>query len=66
MDSPRKSLTCPEKMIRAMPDVNPVTTGIGMNLMAVPSLATPSSTSITPAMKMATARPSIPNRYTMP
>jgi hypothetical protein len=53
-------------MIRAMPLVNPVTTGNGMNLMAAPSRATPNPISMTPPMRVATRRPSTPNRWTMP
>ena len=37
-----------------------------MNLIALPSLATPSITRITPAMIVATIRPSIPYFWTIP
>ena len=58
--SPRKSLTSPEKMIRAMPLVNPMVTGYGMNLMAPPSRARPKPARMTPASRVAAARPSTP------
>ena len=56
----------PEKMITAMPLVNPVTTGNGMNLMAAPSFAMPNAISITPASRVATVSPSTPYFCTMP
>ena len=54
---PRKSLTWVVKMVRAIPAVKPTTMGYGINLMTVPSLKTPISISIRPAMAVATARP---------
>ena len=45
---PRRSLIWLEKMITAMPAVNPVMTGYGMNLIAPPSRARPSTMRITP------------------
>ena len=49
-----------EKMITAMPVVKPVTTGYGMNLIAAPSRASPKAMRISPAMIVATSRPSTP------
>ena len=47
---PRKSLTWLEKMMTAMPLVNPMTTGCGTNLMTAPSVTAPMMTRKTPAM----------------
>ena len=38
---PRKSFTCEEKMITAMPLVKPTTTGWGTNLIIVPKRSSP-------------------------
>jgi hypothetical protein len=43
-----------------MPAVKPTITGSGMNLSSAPSRATPSSSSITPAIMVAICRPSMP------
>ncbi len=47
-------------MITAIPLVNPVITGWGMNLIALPSFAKPMMTSSTPAISVATVSPSTP------
>ena len=47
---PRKSLICVEAMSSAMPLVNPMVTGRGMNLTAVPRPVKPMMRSRTPAM----------------
>src|ERR1041384_35987 len=60
MFRPRKSLTCEENMMSAMPLVNPTTTGYGMNLIAEPNRATPMMMRATPAMIVAMASPSSP------
>ena len=60
MRSPSRSLTWVEKMTRAIPLVNPVTTGNGMNLMAPPNRASPNPTSMTPPITVAIMRPSTP------
>ena len=45
-------------MIIAIPPVKPTVTGNGINLMIPPSFAMPKMMSITPAIKVAVARPS--------
>ena len=60
MSSPSRSLTWLEKMISAMPLVNPVTTGYGMNLIAPPRRARPKPTRMTPPIIVATMSPSTP------
>jgi hypothetical protein len=64
--SPSRSFTWLLKMMTAMPLVNPVTSGAGMNLMAAPSRATPKPIRMAPARKVATDSPSMPYRWTMP
>lgn len=49
-----------------MPAVKPVMTGSGMNLMIVPIRVSPSASSISPAMNVATCRPSMPYRAVIP
>ena len=58
--SPSTSRSCWTTMITAMPEVKPVTTGKGMNLIAAPSRARPKPIRSTPAMSVATVSPSIP------
>ncbi len=53
-------------MITPMPAVKPRITGAGMNLMMPPSRATPSSSTITPAISVAICRPSMPWVAVMP
>lgn len=53
-------------MITAIPEVNPVMTGYGMNLISAPRRASPRRMRITPAMTVQTTRPSYPNFVTMP
>src|SRR5882724_9867795 len=43
-DSPRKSFNCDTQIVTAIPVVNPVVTGYGMNLINVPNLNNPIST----------------------
>jgi hypothetical protein len=57
---PRKSLICVLAMTSAMPLVNPITTGRGMNLTAVPVPVMPRTTSSTPAIIVHMKRPSTP------
>ena len=64
--SPRKSLICVEAISSAMPLVNPIVTGRGMNLTAEPKPVRPISTSMTPAIKVTSARPGTPNFATIP
>ncbi len=66
MSSPKRSLTWLEKMISAIPLVNPMVTGKGMNLIAPPMRMNPNTTRITPAISVATRSPSTPYRWTMP
>ena len=63
---PRKSLTWLEKMMTAIPLVNPVTRGLGTNLITEPSRASPIASSITPASRVAAVSPSSPYFWTMP
>ena len=58
MPSPSRSLIWPEKMTTAMPLVKPAVTGYGMNLTAPPSRVRPMTMSMTPAMTVASTRPS--------
>jgi hypothetical protein len=53
-------------MTTAMPDVKPVVTGNGMNLMAAPRRTRPNPTSMMPAMIVAMVRPSTPYCCTTP
>ncbi len=53
-------------MMSAIPLVNPVTTGYGMNLIAPPNRASPIATSRTPAMRVHATRPSKPCFWTIP
>ena len=48
-------------IVSAIPAVKPTTIGYGINLMTVPRRNMPRSTSITPAMNVAMARPCRPN-----
>ena len=64
--SPRRSLTWLEKMMTAIPDVNPMIRGKGMNLIAAPNRASPKPISTKPAMIVATVSPSIPYFWTIP
>ena len=66
MSRPRKSFTCDEKMITAIPAVKPVTTGYGMNLIIPPIRASPRTMRMMPAMIVQITRPSYPNFITMP
>ena len=50
----------------AIPLVNPVTTGYGMNLIAPPNRASPIAISRTPAMSVHATRPSKPCFWTIP
>lgn len=45
-------------MITAMPLVKPVTSGCGMNRISVPVFNSPAAMSITPAISVASTRPS--------
>src|ERR1051326_6806918 len=58
--NPRKSLTCDEKMMSAIPLVNPTMTGYGMNLIAEPNRAKPIIMRMMPAMIVAMINPFIP------
>ena len=53
-------------MITAIPLVKPITTGRGTNLITDPSRTAPRTTRITPAISVATIRPSTPNVWTIP
>ena len=50
----------------AMPAVNPVITGYGMNLISAPGRARPMTMRMTPAMTVQMTSPSYPNCATMP
>ena len=64
--SPNRSFTWLVKMISAIPLVNPVTTGCGTNLIALPSLVTPSTIRINPAISVAACKPASPCVWTTP
>ena len=66
MLSPKKSRICVLAMRTAIPFVNPTTTGRGMNRTADPMPVAPSTTSIRPAIRVQTNRPSTPCAATMP
>jgi hypothetical protein len=53
-------------MMSAMPLVNPIVTGYGMNLIAPPSRNKPKATRMKPAMRVATTSPSTPCCWTIP
>ena len=58
MVRPNRSRIWLEKMITAMPEVKPVTTGSGMYLIQVPKRASPATISMAPAIKVASSSPS--------
>ena len=64
--SPRKSRHCPTKMMTPMPAVKPTITGAGMNLMTPPMRARPITSSIAPAISVATCSPAMPYWAVMP
>ena len=64
--SPKKSLICVEAIRSAMPFVNPIVTGRGMNLTAAPRPVSPMITSIIPAIRVTRASPGMPNFVTIP
>ena len=64
--NPKKSLICVLAMSTAMPFVNPITTGRGMNLTAVPKPVAPKIIRSTPAIIVHMNRPSMPCFCTMP
>ncbi|MNI66813.1 hypothetical protein D3C73_1224040 [compost metagenome] len=51
--SPKKLAICPLKIITAIPEVNPMVTGLGINLINAPSFSSPITTKIIPARKPA-------------
>ena len=55
--SPKKSRIWVLRIMIAMPLVKPVTTGKGIYLIRVPSLAAPSATRITPAIRVHATSP---------
>ena len=57
---PKKLSICPMAMMTAMPEVKPMMTGMGMNVMSRPSLKTPASRSRMPAAKQAKNTPCSP------
>ena len=63
---PKKSFIWVEKIVSAIPLVNPTTIGYGMNLKMTPILKTPMMIRIMPAIIVAIVRPDIPYWPTMP
>src|SRR6266566_3001093 len=63
---PSRSRIWLEKMISAMPLVNPIVTGNGMNLIAPPRRSSPKAIRMKPAMSVATTSPSTPYLSTIP
>ena len=54
---PKKLSICPSAMMMAIPEVKPMTTGMGINEISRPSFKTPASSSRTPAAKQARNTP---------
>ena len=63
---PKKSRICVLAISTPMPFVNPMTTGRGMNLTAVPRPVKPRTMRMTPAMSVHMNRPSSPWVATIP
>ena len=63
---PKKSLICVLAISTAMPLVNPITTGRGMNFTAVPIPVAPKITSKMPAITVHMNKPSMPCTVTIP
>ena len=53
---PRKSFTCVMMIVIAMPQVKPVVTGCGINLISDPNRAAPRTNKKTPDMAVQTSR----------
>ena len=64
--SPKKSLIWVDAMSTAIPLVNPIVTGRGMNRTAAPNPVRPIRTSMTPAIAVHIKRPETPNLATIP
>ena len=65
MSSPKKSFTCEERMITAIPEVKPSTKVCGKNFNRLPKRRSPMATISTPAMSVAMVSPSTPYFCTM-
>ncbi len=63
---PKKSLICVDAIKRAMPLVNPMMTGRGMKVTALPRCVSPSTIKMTPAIIVTISRPERPKRAMMP
>ena len=66
MARPRKSLICVAAMSSAMPLVNPITTGLGMNFTARPNPVTARNTRMAPAIMVTINNPDMPCVAMMP
>ena len=64
--SPKKSFTCVLAIKTAIPLVNPITTGRGINFTPVPIPVAPITTSRIPAITVHMNKPSTPCAATMP
>ncbi len=65
-ERPKKSFTCVVKISTAIPEVNPIVTGYGMNLITDPNLTKPMTHSMIPAITVQIARLPIPYRERIP
>ena len=63
---PRKSFICVEAIRSAIPFVNPIVTGRGINLTAVPSPTAPITIRIAPAIRVTINSPERPNLAMIP
>ena len=57
---PKKLAICPVNIITAIPEVKPIVTGRGMNLINEPNLKIPIRHKIIPASKPASSKSSYP------
>ena len=58
---PNRSFSCVAKITTAIPEVKPVVTGKGMNLINAPMRNKPNKINITPAVSVAAIKPLSPN-----
>ena len=58
--TPKAFLSCPMAITSAIPEVNPVTTGLGLNCTSLPNLKSPAISRIRPDMKVAANIPCSP------
>ena len=66
ISNPKKSFICVEKIVKAIPEVNPTIIGYGINFIMSPNFKTPIKISKTPAIQVAIANPLVPYSEIMP